>query len=98
MKSFLKHINRNREAIAWIVALVLLAVMEPTNTHASLCPLSWTGFDLCPGCGLGHSVSYLFRGAWRQSFEAHPLGLFAVLVLLYRSISIFYKNYKLKIN
>lgn len=98
MKSFFKHINKNREAVIWIVALILLAIMEPTNSHASLCPLSWTGLDFCPGCGLGHSISYLFRGEFNQSFETHPLGVFAVVILLYRSFIIIYRNNKLKIN
>lgn len=97
MNTFLKHINKNREAILWLFALVLLAVMDPANNHASLCPLSWTGIDFCPGCGLGHSIAFLFRGEWQQSFEEHPLGGFAVLILLYRSTTIIYRNYKLKI-
>jgi Protein of unknown function (DUF2752) len=60
--------------------------------HFTLCPLYNLGFDFCPGCGLGNSISYLFHGQLRQSFAAHPLGIFAVIVL---SLRIFQqtKNY-----
>ncbi|WP_245868969.1 DUF2752 domain-containing protein [Pontibacter ramchanderi] len=73
------------EAGAWVLGLVLLAVMEPAGDHLfSLCPLSWIWPDGCPGCGLGHSIAYLFRGEWTSSWRAHPLGLPALLLLSWR--------------
>ena len=68
-----------------------MAVMSPSNTHSSLCPLSAAGLDFCPGCGLGHSVSYLARGNFEASFMAHPLGMIAVLILIWRIVQIFRK-------
>ncbi|MEN8224828.1 MAG: DUF2752 domain-containing protein [Bacteroidota bacterium] len=67
----------------------------------SLCPFHNLGFHWCPGCGLGHSISWLFRGDIVQSFHAHPLGIPAVLVLSIRVFNIFrinkkYKNYSYK--
>ncbi len=84
----------NLEAILWITAIILLAIMEPACEHSSLCPFDALGLGFCPGCGLGHSISYLFRGDIVNSFNAHPLGIFAVIMLLYRSVSIFIKYYR----
>ena len=62
-----------------------LAVMSPTNdAHYSFCIFKFLGLKFCPGCGLGHSISYLFHGEIRKSFSAHPLGIFAVIVLICR--------------
>jgi hypothetical protein len=73
------------ELICWTAALVLLAAMPPgTDPHFSFCVFKLTGIDFCPGCGLGHSISYLFHGNLQQSFSSHPLGVFAVIIILYR--------------
>jgi hypothetical protein len=87
---FLWH---NLEAFIWLAALIALAFHDPSTAHYTLCPLKNLGFDFCPGCGLGHSISHLFRGEIIQSFEAHPLGIIAVILLIYRIISLFYKNF-----
>ena len=81
MKNFRKYL----ELAAWIVGLILLAFMDPgTDTHYSFCFFKFIGIKYCPGCGLGHSISYLFHGNLSASFNAHPLGLFAVIVILFR--------------
>jgi hypothetical protein len=73
------------EAACWSVGLLLLALMEPAGEHLfSLCPVSWVLETGCPGCGLGRSIAYLFRAEWLASWQAHPLGLPAVLVLCWR--------------
>jgi len=73
------------ELIFWIFALVLLAAMKPTtDPHYSFCIFKMLGLSFCPGCGLGHSISYLFHGDIQASFSAHPLGIFAVAVILTR--------------
>jgi hypothetical protein len=73
------------EALIWAASLFILAFHNPEGgMHFSICPLSNLGFDFCPGCGLGRSISFLFRGQIKQSFAAHPLGIFAVIVLSYR--------------
>ena len=78
------------ELIFWIFALVLLAAMKPTtDPHYSFCIFKMLGLSFCPGCGLGHSISYLFHGDIRESFSAHPLGIFAVIVLIGRIYNLF---------
>jgi len=73
------------ELVFWIAALISLALMDPTSqSHYSLCPLKLMGFKWCPGCGLGHSISFLFHGDIRSSFNAHWLGIPALLAILYR--------------
>jgi hypothetical protein len=72
------------ELSIWITALILLAFMSPTNTHASLCPLNASGVDFCPGCGLGHSISWLLHGNITASLKSHPFGIAAIIILLIR--------------
>ena len=73
------------ELTFWILALMLLAVMKPTtDPHYSFCIFKIIGLKFCPGCGLGHSISYLFHGDMQASFAAHPLGIFAVIIILAR--------------
>jgi len=73
------------ELAFWMGALVSLAVANPTaQPHFALCPLKWMGFTWCPGCGLGHSISWLFHGNIKASIHAHWLGIPAVVVILHR--------------
>ncbi|HUZ61922.1 MAG TPA: DUF2752 domain-containing protein [Hanamia sp.] len=77
--------RRYFELTAWIAALVSLAFMDPSvSPHYSFCIFKNLGFKYCPGCGLGHSISYLFHGNLHASFSAHPLGVFALCVILFR--------------
>lgn len=77
-----------KEALIWIAALIFLAVSNPADHHYTLCPLDNLGFAYCPGCGLGRSIGYFFRLDLESSFFAHPLGIPAVFLLLYRSVRI----------
>lgn len=76
------------EAVIWLSALVALALLPVSSgdTHFTLCPVRNLGFYFCPGCGLGKSVSLLFHGEIRESFHTHPLGIFAVIILSFRTI------------
>jgi hypothetical protein len=74
------------EAIVWFSGLIVLAFYEPTQNHVSICPLYRLGFDFCPGCGLGRSISFLFHGEIIRSLTTHPLGIFAVIVLSFRIV------------
>ena len=78
----LKRINI--ELIFWIGGLTWLALMNPSKTHFTLCPIKNLGFSFCPGCGLGHSISFIFHGKIKESFHHHPLGIFALVVILIR--------------
>ncbi|MCP2042553.1 DUF2752 domain-containing protein [Pontibacter sp. HSC-36F09] len=84
------------EAGAWILGLLLLAGLEPMNDHLfSLCPVSWVWEGGCPGCGLGHSIAYLFRGELGPSWQAHPLGVPALLLLSWRVTELLAQSRKL---
>jgi len=90
----MKIIRKYFELTAWVTGLFLLAIMNPTtDVHYSFCIFKMMGFSFCPGCGLGHSISFLFHGELLASFHAHPLGLFALIVILAR----IYKLYSLHI-
>lgn len=77
------------EGFIWIAALLLLAMMNPENTQQTLCLWHLAGFESCPGCGLGHSISSAFHGHFLQSFQQHPLGIAAIVILITRIINIF---------
>ncbi len=82
------------EAAIWITALILLAFTPVNSEHYSLCVFNNLGIGFCPGCGLGHSISFLFHGNFAASFNAHPLGIPAVAILCYRIFIIFKQNKK----
>lgn len=72
------------ELFIWVSGLLWLAFSHPEDTHFTVCPLALVGFEHCPGCGLGHSISYLLRGEWQLSWQSHPLGIFALVIILKR--------------
>lgn len=74
------------EALAWTAGLIALGLLDPHASHFSLCPLKNSGFDFCPGCGLGKSIAYLMDGDVGKSFTTHPLGIFAFITLSLRII------------
>jgi hypothetical protein len=77
--------RRYFEITFWASALLLLAVMPPgADPHYSFCVFKMLGINFCPGCGLGHSISYLFHGNLQASLSSHPLGIFAVVIILSR--------------
>jgi hypothetical protein len=83
------------EALAWSLALVVLWWYTPgSEDHFTVCPLYHLGFAYCPGCGLGRSISFLLHGDIAGSFSAHPLGIFAVIVLSYRIFELTKKHLK----
>lgn len=93
MLDFINTLKKtDREAYIWIAGLTILAFINPyCGTHFTICPFHNLGFKYCPGCGLGHSISYLFHGDIRASIECHILGIPAVLILVYRIIYLFRK-------
>ncbi|MFT7589175.1 MAG: hypothetical protein ACI959_001392 [Limisphaerales bacterium] len=81
------------ELLFWIGALVALYWM-PLNSPAnfegtSLCILTNLGFNWCPGCGIGHSITHVMHGNLQASIAAHPVGIFALLVIVFRIFSLF---------
>ena len=82
------------EATIWLTAIIFLALLEPAeSTHFTLCPFSTMGIDFCPGCGLGRSVSYILHGDIVTSLMIHPLGIFALIILTTRVISLIKINW-----
>ncbi|HEY4327456.1 MAG TPA: DUF2752 domain-containing protein [Mucilaginibacter sp.] len=68
-----------------MAGLISLAFTNPLGeSHFALCPLKLLGFKWCPGCGLGHSISFLFHGDLNRSFHAHWLGMPALAIILHR--------------
>jgi uncharacterized membrane protein len=49
------------------------------------------GFKWCPGCGIGHSIAWLLHGDIKNSFQAHWLGIPALIMIIYR-IAVLAKN------
>ena len=88
------------ELFFWSLALVLLATSASSVHHFTLCPLANLGFDWCPGCGLGRSITALFHGDVATSFKLHWFGIPALGLILHRiyqlSKQLFYHilNYK----
>ena len=81
------------EGMVWILGLTYLAfINNPDSTHFTICPFANLGIDFCPGCGLGNSISYLFRGDLSASFYTHPLGIFALIIIIVRIITIIKNN------
>jgi hypothetical protein len=77
------------EGLIWISSLVYLAFFNnPFHQHFTICPLSNAGFEHCPGCGLGNSISLLFNGYFVESFYLHLLGIPALIIILFRIYSI----------
>jgi len=98
LKSSLKNLQKiwsiiGFEAAVWILGLLFLIFIHiPGETHFTICPLANIGIDFCPGCGLGNSISYLFKGDFNESFHAHPLGFFALIIITLRIITIIKNN------
>ncbi len=69
------------EALIWMAGLALLLIGQ---TGLSICPLDNLGFEHCPGCGLGRSITLFLHGRFTESIATHPLGIFAVGVLSIR--------------
>lgn len=98
LKYLTLYLWHKKEALIWIAALLILAISSPAVHHYTLCPLDNLGFSYCPGCGLGRSIGYFFRLDIVSSFLAHPLGIPAVFLLIYRSVNILKKPIKLDLS
>lgn len=88
-----KLIGHNLELLMWIGALVSLIFVNPYETdHFTFCLFNQMGIDFCPGCGIGRSITMLYHGNFTDSFNMHPLGVFALVVIIYRIITLLPKN------
>jgi hypothetical protein len=83
-KKSLHWLRIHFELCAWSICLLLLALSDPASDHFTLCVFNLAGIDFCPGCGIGHSIAWLFRFEFERSVECHILGMPALLILLFR--------------
>lgn len=94
----MKLINKHFEWMVFLVGLILLANLDPDSTKESWCLIDAIGFTYCPGEGLGHSISYFFRGDLFNALKMHLMGPIAVVVMGLRIGSIWYKLIKEKLD
>jgi hypothetical protein len=79
----------NIELLFWLGGLLYLSAIDPTtSSHLSICPLKNIGLDFCPGCGLGQSISYFIHGFVKESWQCHPLGIPALVVIFWRIVQL----------
>jgi len=98
MKRFLKFLARpyRLEIFFWSAALIVPLFINPVGNHTSLCLFHNLGIDFCPGCGLGRSLAYLYRGDITHSFLSHPLGIIVFGILLFRIVTLSVKLKQVK--
>ncbi|TAM96613.1 MAG: DUF2752 domain-containing protein [Chitinophagaceae bacterium] len=70
--------------------------MDLSTPHYSLCVFRLFGWHHCPGCGIGHAIAYFIHGNIKASWQSHPLGIPAFLVILHR-IAVLGAPYYMKI-
>lgn len=88
-----KFTTQNLELLMWIGALVSLIFVNPYQTdHFTLCIFNQMGIDFCPGCGIGRSITMIYHGNFADSFRMHPLGIFALVVIFYRILTLLPKH------
>lgn len=81
------------ETIIWVGGLLFLAINNPIgHDHFTICPIKNLGFSFCPGCGLGESISYIFRLQIIESFNSHPLGIIAFILIINRIVNLLLKS------
>jgi len=72
------------ELLFWLTAMLLIFFMPVNTVSPSLCIFKWLGIMHCPGCGIGHAIYYALHMQFTTSFQQHPLGIAAVLIILNR--------------
>ena len=91
-------LHKHLEWMVFASGLLLLAFMDPELAGTSLCLFDWVGINNCPGEGLGHSISYMFKGNFDAAIKAHFAGPVAILILMGRIGSIWHRLYKKSIS
>lgn len=98
IKYFLTRLWYRKEALLWLAALIWLAIDSPVHHHYTLCPFQNMGISFCPGCGLGRSIGLLFRLNIEASFQAHPLGIPAVILIVTRFVKVLLKDVNIRLS
>jgi hypothetical protein len=88
-------IKKFGEPLAWLLGLLLLFFMDPSNDGISFCVFRLVGFESCLGCGIGHAIHFALHLKFQQSLSEHIFGIPATIGILYH---LFYSFQKLKQN
>ena len=77
------------EALLWTGAIGAVYVLDPSGPgRVDLCLFHRLGLGFCPGCGLGGSIHHLLHGDLAGSWNLHPLGAPALLIIGARATSL----------
>ena len=78
-----------------MAALMVLALGNPNSeSHFTIFWPYYVWGIKSPGFGLGHSISYLFRGDVISAIESHILGIPAVAIILWRVVTLEMRLFK----
>lgn len=66
------------------MALILLFFLPGYEKGQSLCVSTLLGLGKCPGCGIGHAIHDALHLRFARSFQQHPMGIFAVIIIFIR--------------
>ena len=80
-----KGLLNYKEILFWTFALLFLYMQNDHHAlQITICPLALLNFDFCPGCGIGSSIAASMKGEILNAFSIHPIGPFALLIILHR--------------
>ena len=82
------------QALSWTLVLGVLFFMDRSSTAGSLCLFRFLGWENCPGCGIGHSISEALHFNFSKSVDAHIMGLPAAFFLILFIIRTFISSIK----
>lgn len=87
------------EGYLWISALLFISFISINTTHFTLCPFNNLGIEFCPGCGLGRSMNQFIMLDFAGSFNTHPFGCIALIIIIGRIFLLIKNNlHQIKIN
>jgi hypothetical protein len=86
------------ELLIWIGVLLYLLLINPAAEHTSFCFYKFIGISWCPGCGIGHSISFALHGDFSASLQSHKFGIIALLILLHRIYILFINHFNIQTN
>jgi len=80
------------EWVALTTAILIMAFIDPSAEHKSICPIEFFGIPFCPGEGFGRSVALFFRGSLIESFQMHPAGIPGIFIISHRIYTLIKRN------
>lgn len=63
---------------------MLLFFLPGYKEGYSLCPSVFFGLGKCIGCGIGHAIHDALHLRLTSSFQHHPMGIFAIIIIFIR--------------